>query len=285
MVSEALGKGECLEAASPERRERRSCNTQACKGNEMCNSHMDLVIAIDASGSLTEKGFDILKEFTAHLVTRMDKRVRVSIVQFGNGKLDEDKIVSDAKEITKGFVEDKKEVESAIKGLVWQQGFTNMAQAIFKAKDVLVASRPSAQSVVLVVTDGRPSFKFQTALAVKKLRESARLMFAHVQRFRKQEMAELLKGYASDPWSGNYIHIPGKSKLKSAYNAYATQVLGDLCNVFEPPRPKIGPCSATDGSAASTAYPCICLDQLCYSEGEHCIVEGSDSYCMPPEEW
>jgi len=279
MVSEALGKGACADSASKERRERRACNTQACKGNEVCSSHMDLVIAIDASGSVTEKGFDILKDFTKALIARMSSRVRVSIVQFGNGKLDEDKIVSDAKEITKGFVKDTKELTAAVDGLVWQQGFTNMAQAIFKAKDVLVGARKTAQSVVLVVTDGRPSFKFQTDLAVKKLRQGARLMFAHIQRFRKQEMAELLKGYASDPWSNNYVHIPGKSKLKLAYNAYATQVLGDLCTTFQPPKPRIGPCSVTDGSAESSAYPCICTDVLCYSSGDKCVAD--DSYCMP----
>merc|ERR1719478_1362535 len=204
------------------------------------------------------------------MVKRMEKQVRVAIVQFGNGKLDSDKIVSDAKEITKGFVTDKKEVIGAVEGLVWQQGFTNMAQAIFKAKDVLVASRPSAQSVVLVVTDGRPSFKFQTELAVKKLRESARLMFVHVQRFRKQEMAELLKWYASDPWSNNYVHIPGKHKLKLAYHAYATEVLGDLCSDFQRPKPRVGPCTVLDGSAGSDAYPCICGDVLCIADGEKC---------------
>jgi hypothetical protein len=61
---------------------------------------------------------------------------------------------------------------------------------MFKAKDVLVASRPTAQSAVLVITDGRLSFKFQTDVAVKKLRESARLMFVHVQHLTARELRE-----------------------------------------------------------------------------------------------
>jgi len=279
MISEAQGEGHCLKPEDPARRERRDCNTQACVGDERCNSDMDLVIAIDASGSVTEKGFDILKTFAAEMVGRMDKNVRVAVVLFGNGKLDKDKIVSDAKEITKGFESDKTVVIGKIYDLVWQQGFTNMAQAIFKAKDVLVGSRPTVQNAVMVITDGRPSFKFQTDLAVKKLRQSARLTFVHVQRFRKQEMAELLKGYASDPWSNNYIHIPGKHKLKLAYYAYGTEVLGDLCSVFERPKPAIEACSVIDGSGPSASYPCICSTTLCKNPGEMCVM--SDSYCMP----
>merc|ERR1740127_41747 len=120
-------------------------------------------------------------------------------------------------------------VAGKIEGMIVHKGFTNMAQGFTKSKDVLTYARKKAQSTVLLITDGRPSFKFQTGFAVHSLRKSARLMIVQVQANRKQDIAELLKGYASEPWSLNYRHIPGKKKLASAYDSYATSVLADLC--------------------------------------------------------
>merc|ERR1719310_227194 len=154
---------------------------------------------------MTSKGFDVVKAFTKKIVERLGEAVSVSVVQFGNGKLDDKRIVSDAKLVTP-LKPDKTAVATAVDGMVWQKGFTNMAQAIMKSKDALAEvpqERKSAQAVVLVITDGRPSFHFQTELAVKSLREGARLMIAQVQRFRKEENAARLKAYVSAPWEFN----------------------------------------------------------------------------------
>jgi len=231
------GTGTCAADLSKDRLERQTCNTQACIGDEKCAAKMDLVIAVDASGSMTETGFDIVKTFTEKIIERMDKNVNVAVVQFGNGVLDSDHIVSDAKLISP-LSGDSAATVGKVKSMVWQKGFTNMAQAIFKAKEVLGNTAPDrngAQSAVLVITDGRPSFQFQTNAAVAKLRNGSRLSFAHVQRFRKQEMAELLKKYASDPWESNYIHIKGKNVLKKDYDKYAMEVLSELCNELVSP--------------------------------------------------
>eukprot|EP00929_Paragymnodinium_shiwhaense_P099365 TRINITY_DN609_c0_g1_i1.p1 TRINITY_DN609_c0_g1~~TRINITY_DN609_c0_g1_i1.p1 ORF type:complete len:1079 (-),score=306.41 TRINITY_DN609_c0_g1_i1:261-3497(-) len=229
VVTKAAGDGSCPVRNSKLRVERKACNTQACKGFMVCASMIDLVIMIDGSGSVTQQGFEVLKHFAKSVVERLDIMVRVAVVQFGNGKLNDKKIVSDAIAVTPGLEEEVYDVADRISALKWQQGFTNMAQAFFKAKDYLGGSREKAESVVLLLTDGRPSFKYQTNLAVKKLRESARLVIVHVQPFRKQEMVELLKGYASNPWRGNYLHIPGKEALKEGYESYATSVLSMLC--------------------------------------------------------
>jgi uncharacterized protein YegL len=214
-----------------------ACNTQACIGDEVCTTKMDLVIVVDASGSLTEKGFDVLKEFTAKIVKRMKDNTHVSVVQFGNGALDKSRIVSDAK-IISPLGNNTAKLVGDINKMVWQKGFTNMAQGIFKAKEILGNTphyRNGAQSAVLVITDGRPSFQFQTTAAVNKLRNGSRLSFAHVQRFRKQDMAELLKKYASDPWESNYIHIKGKNVLKAREDHYVTEVLSELCSTVTSP--------------------------------------------------
>merc|ERR1719389_394792 len=57
----------------PKRRSRirygvRKCNSHDCRGDEVCIAKQDLVISIDSSGSLREKGFKILKDFSAGLI-------------------------------------------------------------------------------------------------------------------------------------------------------------------------------------------------------------------------
>jgi hypothetical protein len=279
VLSKERGDGTCLPWNDKERLERRPCNTQACTGDEECNSTIDLVIAIDSSGSITEVGFDILKEFALRLVKRMMAPVQVGVVLFGNGKLDlETNIVSNAKVITDNLEGDMEEVSKKIEGMIIHKGFTNMAQAFIKSKDVLTYARKSAQSTVLIITDGRPSFKFQTGFAVKNLRKSARLMIVQVQANRKQEIAELLKGYASEPWSLNYRHISGKKKLQGAYDSYATSVLADLCPKLISPS-AVTECTVLDGSGKSNVYPCECgkglckKDEICFADDHFCISE------------
>jgi Mg-chelatase subunit ChlD len=243
----------------------------------MCNSTTDLVLAIDGSGSVTEEGFGILKTFAEKLVLRMKSTVKVGVVQFGNGKLSKDRVISDAILATDDLEHDMQSVAGKIQKLVWQQGFTNMAQAFLKSKDVLTNARKDANSVVLVITDGRPSFKFQTTHAVNDLRKSSRLMIVHVKKHRKQEMAELLKGYASEPWDANYFHIPGKHALKESYDAYATEVIADICPKLVSPS-AVTACTVSDGSSTSEVYPCECGSALCMSGG---MCFASDNYCEP----
>jgi hypothetical protein len=51
--------------------------------------------------SVAEAGFEILKEFAVSLGNRMDRHVRVAIVEFGNGKLDAHKSVYDGRAVQK----------------------------------------------------------------------------------------------------------------------------------------------------------------------------------------
>jgi hypothetical protein len=280
VLSEIKGDGYCLPWNDKERLERKPCNTQACMGDEECNSTIDLVIAIDSSGSITEAGFDILKEFALKLVARMMAPVQVGVVLFGNGKLDlETNIVSDAKVVTDNLEGDMESVKTKIEGMIIHKGFTNMAQGFTKSKDVLTYMRKTAQGTVLMITDGRPSFKFQTGFAVKSLRQSARLMIVQVQANRKEDIAELLKGYASEPWSLNYRHIKGKKHLRGTYDSYATSVLADLCPKLVSPS-ALTECTVTDGSGESKVYPCECGKALCRT-GDFCAAD--DEYCIPPE--
>jgi hypothetical protein len=280
VISEKKGDGFCLPWNHKDRLERKPCNTQACTGDEECNTTMDLVIAIDSSGSITEAGFDILKEFAAKIVRRMMATVQVGVVLFGNGKLDlETNVISDAKVVTDNLEGDMEAVAGKVEGMIIHKGFTNMAQAFTKSKDVLTYARKGSKTVMLMLTDGRPSFKFQTGFAMRSLRKSTRIMIIQVQANRKQEIAELLKGYVSEPFIANYRHIPGKKKLRGAFDSYVTSAIADMCPKLVSPS-ALAECTVTDGASESEVYPCECGKAIC-KPGEFC--NGEDNYCVPPE--
>jgi len=68
VVKEKIGNGACAAKKDDTRYKREECNPQNCTGDERCTAKMDLVIAIDGSGSLSQKGFGILQNFTVELI-------------------------------------------------------------------------------------------------------------------------------------------------------------------------------------------------------------------------
>merc|ERR1719482_1236324 len=132
--------------------------------------------------------------------------VSVAVIQFGNGKLDDvSKVVSDAATISP-LSTDLKEVKESIKGMHWSKGFTNMAQAFMKASAILQRSpRKKAAGTFLMITDGKPSFIFQTDKAVKSYKGRGRVVIVQVKQYAAKETQNLMKKYASKPWQTNYV--------------------------------------------------------------------------------
>merc|ERR1740130_2267853 len=68
------------------------------------------------------------------------------------------------------LTDDMELVKAAIENLPYKKGFTNMAQAFALAEVMYTANgRKGAQSAILVISDGKPSFAFQTAELVRQL--------------------------------------------------------------------------------------------------------------------
>eukprot|EP00747_Dinoflagellata_sp_TGD_P134284 gnl/TRDRNA2_/TRDRNA2_175299_c6_seq25.p1 gnl/TRDRNA2_/TRDRNA2_175299_c6~~gnl/TRDRNA2_/TRDRNA2_175299_c6_seq25.p1 ORF type:complete len:1007 (+),score=247.69 gnl/TRDRNA2_/TRDRNA2_175299_c6_seq25:82-3102(+) len=238
----ARANGFCPSKNSGNRYHKQKCNQQACVGDEVCVAEMDLVIAIDCSGSLSEKGFNILRNFAKSIITRMKEKaygleaVKVAIIQFGNGELDDKtKVVSDAI-VVSGLSEDFAKTKEQMDGMVWKKGFTNMAQAFLKANQLITRSaRKSAAGTVLMITDGKPSFSFQTDKAVKEAKGRSRIVIVQVKQFAAQDTVEKMKSYASKPWQTNYLLIPGKASLKADYGKWADKCLVSTCPRAESP--------------------------------------------------
>merc|ERR1719401_450645 len=140
---------------------------------------MDLVLAIDASGSLKKEGFETLRTFAADLTARYrgeyfgQQALKIGVVLFGQGHVDTlptgQTIIRGAKNEL-ALTDDMDKVEKKIEQLKYLGGFTNVAQALSLADTMLSqGGRADAQSAIMVISDGKYSMEYQTAQEVLKL--------------------------------------------------------------------------------------------------------------------
>lgn len=207
----------------------------ACTGDETCVAFQDLLIAIDGSGSLTEPGFGHLRNYAQNLVAKYHTEyfgspaMKVGVILFGNGVIMEDGAVSPAINV-QPLTEHMDLVKDAIEFLPYKKGFTNMAQAFALAETMYTqAGRKGAQSAILVITDGKPSFQFQTHELVEQLDDKNVQRFFIVVHENGGEELDQMKKWASVPWETNLIHIPGLEVLAADLGVWVQKAVVMFC--------------------------------------------------------
>ena len=261
------GNGKCPKRKSKIRYGIKECNSHECVGDEICVAKQDLVLAIDGSGSLQESGWKILKGFTAKLLDKYMgmyfgyEDMKIGVVQFGNGEIKSDGSVADAVDVI-GLTSDMDKVKMAVESMSFLKGFTNMAQAFTKAEKLfLLDGRKMAQSAVLTLTDGKPSFLFQTAEKVMQLKDKhTKLFFAPVTEFKGEEL-KLMQQWASRPWETHLVHIPGLMALQADEAVFAQKAIVKFCpEAFSP--------SSTFEEEESVGYMLIRENGSCGERGQ-----------------
>lgn len=229
------GFGKCPKETSADRHAEQQCNVQDCVGDELCVARQDLLIAIDGSGSVRENGFNIIKSYALNLLTKYHARyfdspaMKVGLIEFGNGIIMADGVTVSPAMNVQILTDDLSLVKAGIEGMVQKKGFTNMAQAFALAETMYTsAGRKEAQSALLVITDGKPSFQFQTNEMVQQLGDKG------VQRYfavisESETEVETMRAWASSPWETNLIHIPGLSALQADTGLWAQKALTMFC--------------------------------------------------------
>lgn len=212
---------------------------------------VDVLIALDGSGSVKQKGFNVLKDFAANLAKQYRGKVeehgvneetfeeevkikmagQVGVIQFGNGVIDDEGVVGPA-DIIAGLTNTTADAAKAIEELKWRRGFTNMAQAFTASESAFLnGGRQHAQSVLLVISDGKPSFNFQTENAVANARrKGVKVVMVVVKQFLKKESIQLMKSWSSVPRATNFIRIPGLKNLKKNMHKWVNRVLIRSCS-------------------------------------------------------
>jgi hypothetical protein len=233
------GQGKCPTSRSADRFQEKNCNIHDCIGDEICVAQQDLVLTIDASGSLRESGFEIVRTFAANLTARyMDmyygkEMMRVGVVQFGNGQLEAqpDGTTTAASAIyVQGLTADLSLIRTTIDELTWQRGFTNMAQA-FQTADIMLSQtgRAEAQSACLVISDGKYSMAFQTAEKAQELKDKNVMIYMAVISEGKGTEQDELKKWVSQPYETNYVRIPGLLALEYNSDLFTQQCIAKFC--------------------------------------------------------
>jgi len=188
---------------------------------------------------LKEDGFAVMRTFAANLTNKYKPKyfgkaaMKIGIVLFGNGRLiqtpEGGTSIEPAINI-QGLTDDLDLVRQEIGKLKWQRGFTNMAQGFTLADTMLSqGGRAGAQSAVLVLSDGKYSFKFQTAEKAQELKDkNVQVFMAPVTEFEGKELDDL-KHWASAPWSTNYERIPGLTALKFTPELFIQTLVSKFC--------------------------------------------------------
>merc|ERR1719324_26419 len=171
--------------------------------------------------------------------------VNVGVVQFGNGVIlkKKDEAGKEIDVISMGLLvselsDDLDGVAAAIDKTKWERGFTNMAQAFPTAAMITQNSgRASASTTMLMITDGKPSFKFSTANVAKEFKsKGGQVIVVEVnKKLGKEDKTFMEQMIASEPFEANYVRIPGVKALDRAMEYWATQVLVTSCpRAFSP---------------------------------------------------
>lgn len=204
------GEGKCPTLGSDERTKVEKCNTKKCMTDEQCIAKMDLVLAVDGSGSVGSDNWKIATNFTGELYRRMGgvfrsrQRTRIGLIKFGNGEIFPDGTVRAPKlvqklECYKGddgkCVVAREDTDSFEAPETWFKsweegpakdkaltdfmtdgsGITNMAQVFSMAQQMfeeVIPGRKKAVRSLIIISDAKPSNMVDTLAKAQDLKDT-----------------------------------------------------------------------------------------------------------------
>mmetsp|Transcript_10691 Transcript_10691/g.28348 ORF Transcript_10691/g.28348 Transcript_10691/m.28348 type:complete len:793 (-) Transcript_10691:110-2488(-) len=172
----ALGGGACPPPEDPQRQQTAGCGPQACAASPppRCASRLDLVLALDSSGSVGAPGFHHARRFAQAVVSRLgledgcaqDARAASALAQVGI--VDFGSLARSAQVPTSC----RAALNASLEALQWQGTATNTGEALALAGELLDRhARPGARRAVAVVTDGEPVSTYIARTEAEKLRQ------------------------------------------------------------------------------------------------------------------
>merc|ERR1719199_2188500 len=243
--SAPFGDGKCADQWSSKRLQYRHCNMKRCPLPKnglvsTCDKTLDVVLLIDGSGSLGKTGWKAEIKAANYFVdafTVSGGKAQISVILYSGPrtwggvykcfarntkKVDREKICG-IKMITH-FTNDLSKVKRLISGLTWPRGSTLTSLALITAKAELALGRKTAQSNVIVFTDGRPLSFRKTGLAARSVRKAARLVWVPVTKYAPLKM---IKKWATRRWQENVVRVPTFSQLEKP--DVITHIVANIC--------------------------------------------------------
>lgn len=250
VVEAAQGAGVCAKDDSETRLERKACNTDKC-GKEFfnakdelmhCNAMIDVILILDSSGSIGDKGWEATKTAAEMLLSGFntgDDAAQIAVLQF-SGPTDDKFLNACLDGSTKDFEKDcklswlshwstdSKALISTVGSAKSMKGTTLTSSALSMAEAEIANGRRDARKVTIVVTDGRPFSLEATKEAALSLREKSRLMFVPVTE--NAPIADIME-WASTPAVENVIVVKDFEEL--ALKETANRMVADACPALD----------------------------------------------------
>jgi len=244
----AVGAGKCAGQWEPSRLQYKTCNMRRCKVPNpeeamKCNQKLDVILLLDGTPKSGKAGFaDEIKAanlfvdaFTGRGVSakpnfavihysgpRTWSGVSKCTGERGKGKVDVEKTCHI--KIAQQFTEDVPAVKNTINGLQYTPGSKLLSLALMSTQSVLMLSRATARSIVVVFIDGAPLSFRKTGLTSRTIRKKARLLWVPVTKF---SPLKDLKSWASRRWQENLV--PVKTSSEWAEPTTITHVIANIC--------------------------------------------------------
>jgi Mg-chelatase subunit ChlD len=204
-----------------------ACNEEKCPSGPLhCASLLDVILVVDASGSLTEVGFAALKSLAQELgsaYTARKNTTSVGLISFSEQALRLAPLTLDNTVFAEGLGK-----------LSWLRGPTDLSVGLSTAASAMLAGgRRDVPTTVVVLTDGRLSDLYKATEAAKRLKDGAvRVVVVPV---RSNFDTTSLAGLVSVPAKDNLLPVSGGvSYLKKNVKEVARKIVVDTCSLVVP---------------------------------------------------
>jgi len=253
----AKGTGHCWGPDDSERLEFLPCNQESCKsllgqingesGKRTllnCSSLVDVTVLLDGSGSLSRYGWWKSQELASTLITHLNNgagNVQVALTLFSgpSNYPDYEACVKNASGVdmekvclitqVSHYTNDTVQLAQQVKSLTWPKGSTLTSVALGVAEAELKYGRPTASSVVVVITDGKPMSQYNTRQAAMRLQQKAKVIWVPVG---KSAPFELVEELASKPEGDHVIAVRGGfTSLQAAhtFDDLVNKIISSTC--------------------------------------------------------
>merc|ERR1719235_1309577 len=255
VLKAATGRGHCPGRWDEERLQYRSCAMKRCRNGakhntfSCTNGQADIVLLLDGSTSMSQKGWDAEVELSKKLVQAFTEdgvpvQAEVSVIVYSGPRYWSQwktcftrRTVAFAtrmeacgiKTIT-DLTNDLADVQTKIADLKtkWPKGGTLTSRALKAAEDQLQNGRVNTKANVIVLTDGRPMSTRWTRREAKKLRRKARLLWVPITR---NAPLYQIKKWATRRWQENVFEVKSFTDLamQKKQEEIVTHVVSSIC--------------------------------------------------------
>jgi len=239
----SLGAGKCADMWEPSRLQYETCAMHRCKvpaADEplTCNRSLDVVVLLDGSGSMGERGFASEMKAAQTFVGAFMKsdNAQLSVILYsgpstwsgvnkcvGRSEKNIDLEKCGIKTVSH-FTKDLKKLKGLIAALEFPKGSTLTSLALMTAKAELALGEKESPVVVVVFTDGRPMSYLKTEIAAKQVRKVARLVWVPMT---ANAPLKSIKKWATRRWQENVVQVADRADLEKPEEI--THIVANIC--------------------------------------------------------